>query len=132
MSDVPSAEDIWATLGDVRVQFWTCPVRHPREPQRVTVRWEGDVATCTDCGRTSLDDRYPVEFKGIGGGPYQPLARATGGTWTCTIASCDATWNDDDAVDDAIMYHAATEHPRAAAHATGKNPEEMAERFRPA
>lgn len=42
-------------LLNARVQFWTCPVEHPKEPWRVTVEWDGDVATCTDCGRTNKD-----------------------------------------------------------------------------
>lgn len=35
-------------LGNVAVQVWFCPVR---EHQRVT--WDGDVATCDECGRSS-------------------------------------------------------------------------------
>lgn len=47
--------DMSAIFKDVRVKFWMCPVDHPRLPQRVTVVWDGDVATCTDCGRTNQD-----------------------------------------------------------------------------
>ncbi len=69
MSD--EIEDILATIGNARVQFWVCPEQHPREPLRVTVEWNGNVATCTDCGRTnrcpwcnSLDQsRVPERFR---------------------------------------------------------------------
>lgn len=43
-------------LGDVSFQFWSCPRNHPREPLRTTVVWDGDVATCTDCGMTNRTD----------------------------------------------------------------------------
>jgi hypothetical protein len=49
-------DDIWALLDGVVVRFWSCPIEHPREPLRVTVEWDGDVATCTDCGMTNLTD----------------------------------------------------------------------------
>lgn len=49
--------DLLAALGGARVQFWTCPERHPRLPLRETVRWSGNVAICMDCGRTN---RCPV------------------------------------------------------------------------
>lgn len=47
-------DDLLACVGDVEFLFWTCPVQHPRDPLRVTVRWQGRVATCQDCGRTNL------------------------------------------------------------------------------
>lgn len=47
--------DVWEALMNAPVKFWTCPERHPREPLRETVRWNGDVATCLDCGRTNAD-----------------------------------------------------------------------------
>lgn len=57
MSDTRDTDEmatgILDLIGDARVQFWTCPVEHPRLPLRVTVEWSGNVATCTDCGRTS-------------------------------------------------------------------------------
>lgn len=42
-------------LAGLSVRFWRCPVEHPREPLRETVRWIGDVAHCTEpgCGQTS-------------------------------------------------------------------------------
>jgi hypothetical protein len=46
-------EKIWELLEDVRVKFWCCPEDHPKEPQRVTVKWDGNIATCQDCGRTN-------------------------------------------------------------------------------
>lgn len=50
-------------LGEVRVQFWACPVEGHSDRKDakgwpvVTVEWEGDVARCTanGCGRTSAD-----------------------------------------------------------------------------
>lgn len=47
--------DPLAAIGNARIKFWTCPTEHPREPLRETVRWDGDVATCLDCGRTNKD-----------------------------------------------------------------------------
>ena len=46
------------TDANARVKFWDCPEfpsepGHPREPQRVRIQWDGDVATCLDCGRTN-------------------------------------------------------------------------------
>lgn len=38
-----------------RIKFWDCPEDHPREPQRVRIVWDGDLATCQDCGRTNRD-----------------------------------------------------------------------------
>jgi hypothetical protein len=40
---------------DARIKFWDCPEDHPRQPQRVRIVWDGDVATCQDCGRTNRD-----------------------------------------------------------------------------
>lgn len=54
-TDQPEHFEWPEALLNARVQFWTCPVEHPREPRRVTVEWDGDVATCTDCGRTNKD-----------------------------------------------------------------------------
>lgn len=51
-------------FGNVRFQFWTCPIREHSERGAfgtgspvVTVEWRGDVAYCTapGCGRTSRD-----------------------------------------------------------------------------
>jgi hypothetical protein len=42
-------------LPDARIKFWDCPEDHPREPQRVRIVWDGDLATCLDCGRTNRD-----------------------------------------------------------------------------
>lgn len=43
-------------LDDATYKFWTCPNEHPRKPGRTTVIWDGDVATCVDCGMTNLTD----------------------------------------------------------------------------
>lgn len=50
----PSPEGIdWSIFDGVRVLFWTCPEDHPRLPLRQTVEWDGEIATCLDCGRTN-------------------------------------------------------------------------------
>lgn len=76
-----------------------------------------------------MSESYPWEFKGVGGGLYQPLAHRYGDTWKCAIPECDFTLADTADVDDAVMNHAATRHPKATAEATGKNPEELAARY---
>lgn len=53
-------EQLEAIIGDARVRFWTCPVLHPKDPPRVLVKWDGDLATCTQCGRTNKDVVDPV------------------------------------------------------------------------
>lgn len=52
-----SIREFFELIGNVPIRFWTCPIEHPPWPPRVTVRWEGDVAYCTEpgCGRTSAE-----------------------------------------------------------------------------
>ncbi|MDP4501034.1 hypothetical protein [Nonomuraea turcica] len=60
-------DELMATLGNARIQFWTCP-----NPAHRTVTWHGDVATCDQCGLTSTMTRRKyavvreVEQKRIG------------------------------------------------------------------
>jgi hypothetical protein len=54
----PIADSERDPFAGVRIKFWDCPEHHPRLPQRVRIRWDGDVATCLDCGRTNqVNDR---------------------------------------------------------------------------
>lgn len=58
-------DELLEALGDVRFQFWVCPVAgHSEGDWRTTalvptVEWVGDVAHCLapDCTRTSADPR---------------------------------------------------------------------------
>jgi hypothetical protein len=47
--------ELYCPLCEAKVKFWDCPEDHPREPQRVRIVWDGDLATCQDCGRTNRD-----------------------------------------------------------------------------
>lgn len=56
----PPVVDLMAALEEslakARIKFWDCPqygkdAQHPRSPTRVRIEWDGDVATCLDCGR---------------------------------------------------------------------------------
>lgn len=61
----PDEWELLEALGNVRFQFWTCPIREHSErgglfgagTPVVTVEWRGDVAHCTapGCGHTSRD-----------------------------------------------------------------------------
>lgn len=62
MSEQPEPDtlrQLLEELGDVRVRFWTCPVREHRDRKTVTVEWIEDVAYCTEetCGNTSENVR---------------------------------------------------------------------------
>ena len=43
-------EELWALLGQAEIRFWTCP-----DPDHKFVSWQGDVAHCCTCNRTSAD-----------------------------------------------------------------------------
>ncbi len=57
--------ELMKALGNVRIQFWICPVEGHSDRRGTngelvgTVDWVGDVAHCTfpGCGRTSADGR---------------------------------------------------------------------------
>lgn len=52
-------DDFWAGLPPIAVRFWKC-----LNPDHGTVRWDGDVAVCTDCGLTSeMTRRYAKGVK---------------------------------------------------------------------
>lgn len=51
--DQPSRDDIWQSLGEMRVRVWTCI-----NPEHRRCTWTGDVATCDECGLTSEHTRH--------------------------------------------------------------------------
>lgn len=81
---------------DAHFRLWFCPIDHPRYPIRETVRWDGDFATCLDCGRTNHDVPCPncgeiVRLFGVENPHYIPSVGhyAEPGDsikphWTCT------------------------------------------------
>jgi hypothetical protein len=54
-------EELLDLIGNARVKLWFCPLdqEHRKEIRKrmSTVEWDGDMATCLICGRTSADDR---------------------------------------------------------------------------
>lgn len=59
----PITAEMRAAIESAPIQFWRCPEDHPQEPLRVEVEWDGDVATCLDCGRTSTTGQTPLADK---------------------------------------------------------------------
>lgn len=62
MSTDDDLDELLALIGDLPIQFWTCPVEgHSEGTWRTelvqTVEWRGNVAHCLapNCGRTSAD-----------------------------------------------------------------------------
>ena len=57
MSDRPTVPDLMAaleaSLERVRVKLWICPNGNAVMPGLHRVEWDGDLATCLDCGQTS-------------------------------------------------------------------------------
>lgn len=74
-------------------------------------------------------ERYPFNFTTMA----PDIAVRFGDQWECAIDGCDFSVphsEDDEVIGAAVMFHAATRHPRACADATGKNPEELAARYK--
>lgn len=74
-------------------------------------------------------ESYPWEFDGLGR-LRQAFAYRLGQAWECVL--CGATFPTGVPADlhmRAVMYHAATRHPKATAEATGVDVEELAHRY---
>ena len=66
--------ELEGALSRARIKFWDCSLygkdaQHPRiqppeVPARVRIEWDGDVATCLDCGRTNQEGGVGPTRKG--------------------------------------------------------------------
>ena len=51
------ARGVYIKEANLKVKLWLCPEGHSMTGEmRGTVTWDGDVATCTICGKTSVDE----------------------------------------------------------------------------